>query len=148
MIAALLAISAAPSFEDVPKIDVHVHFFDDMPELAAMLDRIDMRVINICVRGTQPDLLEPAEMRAEALHQKYKPHIFFCSTFDVTRRSQPGYVESVIAWLDKSYAAGAVTTKIWKEWGWRSRRMMASILCRTIRCSTRSMTTLRTRANR
>jgi len=112
-----LGVTAAPAFEDVPKIDVHGHFFDDMPEFVAMLDRIDMRAINICVNSIAPEMLEPAEMRAEMLYQKYKPHMFFCSTFDLTRRDQPDYTKNVIAWLDKSYAAGAVSTKLWKDVG-------------------------------
>lgn len=106
-----------PEFEDVLKIDVHAHYFDDMPEFAQMLRRANMRVVNICVYGTKPEMLVPAEMRAEMLYQQYKPEMFFCSTFDLTRRDAPDYAHSVIAWLDKSFAAGAVMTKIWKDVG-------------------------------
>ena len=117
VVALAVGAGAAPAFEDIPKMDVHAHFFDDMPEFVEMLERIDMRVINICVYGTQPELLVPAEMRAEMLYQKYKPHMFFCSTFDLTRRDQPDYAQNVIAWLDKTFAAGAVSVKIWKDVG-------------------------------
>ena len=119
--AAVMAVAlvggAAPAFEEVPKIDGHAHFFDDMPEFAAMLDKIDMRVVNVCVNSLGPEMLVPGEMRAEMLSQKYKPHMFFCSTFDVSRRGEPDYVKRVIAWLDKSFEAGAVSVKIWKDVG-------------------------------
>jgi len=117
VMAVTLGAPAAPAFEAVPKIDAHAHFFDEMPEFVEMLDRIDMRVINICVYDKTPELIVPGEMRAEMLYQKYKPHMFFCSTFDRTTRDQPDYLQKTFAWLDKSFAAGAVSTKMWKDVG-------------------------------
>lgn len=107
----------APSFEHMIKIDIHVHVFDDMPECADMLRRINMRAVNICIYGNQPALLEPAEQRAEMIYRKYRPSFFFASTFDLTRRNEPAYAQQVAAWLDKSFDAGAVFTKLWKEVG-------------------------------
>lgn len=109
--------ATAPPFEEVLKIDVHAHFFDDMPEFVEMARRINMRFLNICVYGNRPDILEPCEARAESLYRKYRPTFHFGSTFDLTRRDKPDYVGQVIAWLDKTFDAGAVTAKIWKEVG-------------------------------
>jgi len=108
---------AAPAFGEMLKIDVHAHFFDEMPEFVEMLQRINMRVVNICVYGTRPELLEPAEQRAEALYQTYRGSLYFASTFDLTRRNEPDYAEQVIAWLDRTFEAGALMVKIWKEVG-------------------------------
>ncbi len=107
----------APRFEEMLKIDAHAHFIDDMPEFAQMLRRTNMRVVNICVYGTMPELLPLAEQRAEMLYQKYHGIFYFASTFDLTRRNQADYAEQVIAWLDKTFEAGALMVKIWKEVG-------------------------------
>jgi predicted TIM-barrel fold metal-dependent hydrolase len=106
-----------PPFEEILKIDVHSHVFDEMPEFVEMLRRTNMRVVNICVYGTRPELLEPAEQRAEDLYQKYRGSLYFASTFDLTRREEPDYAEQVIAWLDRTFEADALMVKIWKEVG-------------------------------
>jgi len=106
-----------PAFEDILKIDVHSHIFEDMPEFVAMMDRINLHIVNICVRGNQPDILQPMEQMAEFLGRKYPKRFSFASTFDLTKRDQADYAEQVCAWLDKSYAAGAIMTKVWKEVG-------------------------------
>ncbi len=108
---------SAPPFEQILKIDVHAHLFDDMPEFVAMARRIQQRFINICVYGNRPEILEPCEAQAERIYRKYRPTFYFGATFDLTRRNEPGYADRVIAWLDKAFEAGAVTAKIWKEVG-------------------------------
>jgi predicted TIM-barrel fold metal-dependent hydrolase len=106
-----------PSLESILKIDVHAHLFDDSPELVGMARRLNLRVVNICYCGNKPEWLVPAEDRAERLYRRYHPTFFFGSTFDLTRRNEPDYVNDVIAWLEASFEAGAVLTKIWKEVG-------------------------------
>lgn len=108
---------AVPVFEDMPKIDVHAHVFDDIPEFIEMLRRNDMRVVNVCTYANRAELFVPAEQRAEMLYQKYRPTVQFCSTFDPTHTDAPDYAEKSIAWLDKSFEAGAIMAKIWKEIG-------------------------------
>lgn len=107
----------APPFEEMLKIDVHVHFFDDIPELAEMMKRNNIRVVNICLYGTKPELLEPGELRAEYLQATYPPHFYFASTFDLTRRAEPDYAGTVTAWLDRTFQGGALMVKLWKEVG-------------------------------
>jgi predicted TIM-barrel fold metal-dependent hydrolase len=121
-------VGLSPPFEQVLKIDVHAHIFDDMPEFVAMLRRINLHVVNICVYGNKPELLEPAEQRAEMIYRKYRPNFFFASTFDLTHRNEPGYAQQVVAWLDKSFEAGAVMTKIWKEVGMELRTSTGAYL--------------------
>ena len=109
---------APPAFEDIPKIDVHSHIFDDVPEVVAMMDRDHVRIVNVCVRGTDEERLRRMEAMAERLQAKYGKRRFpFASTFDLTRRDDPDYVEQVKRWLDASFGQGAVMVKIWKEVG-------------------------------
>jgi len=104
-------------FEEILKIDAHAHIFDDMPEFVEMVRRINLRVLNVCVYGSKPELLEAAEKQAELICRKYGPSFNFASTFDLTRRDESDYAQQVIAWLDQSFKAGAVLAKIWKEVG-------------------------------
>ncbi len=107
----------APPFEAIPKIDAHAHAFDDMPEFAAWLERNNLRLINICLYGNRPEALAPLEAQAAHLHRFYPRVYSFASTFDLTRRDQPGYADEVTAWLDQTFAEGAVMVKLWKEVG-------------------------------
>ena len=109
---------APPAFEDILKIDVHSHFFDDVPELATMMDRAKVRIVNVCVRGTDMERLRQQEAWAERQQEKYGRQRFpFASTFDVTRRDDPDYVDQVKRWLNATFDKGAVMVKIWKEVG-------------------------------
>ena len=107
-----------PVFEEIPKIDVHSHVFEDVPEVVEMMDRCRVRIVNVCVRGTDPERLRRQEELAERQQAKYGRNRFpFASTFDVTRRDDPDYVDQVTRWLDASFEKGAVMVKIWKEVG-------------------------------
>jgi predicted TIM-barrel fold metal-dependent hydrolase len=107
-----------PAFEEIPKIDVHSHIFEDVPEVVEMMDRCRVRIVNVCVRGTDPERLRRTEALAEQQQAKYGRSRFpFASTFDLTRRDDPDYVEQVKRWLDASFEKGAVMVKIWKEVG-------------------------------
>lgn len=105
-----------PGFADLLKIDVHSHVFEDIPELNAMLRRMNIRTVNICNNGTDGHL-ETMHRIAIELHQKHPDLYPFVSTFDLTRRNEPGYTNDVIAWLDHTFRQGAVGVKIWKEIG-------------------------------
>lgn len=107
-----------PAFEDIPKIDVHSHIFEDAPEVVEMMDRVRMRIVNVCVRGTDLDRMRQAEAMAERQQAKYgKGRFPFASTFDLTRRDDPDYADQVKRWLDATFEKGAVMVKIWKEVG-------------------------------
>jgi predicted TIM-barrel fold metal-dependent hydrolase len=105
-----------PDFAEIEKIDVHSHVFDDIPYLVAMLRRDNVRVVNIANRGTDGNL-DIMHRIAEELRDKYPDRLAFASTFDLTRVHEPGYSDEVVAWLDRTFASGAVMTKIWKEIG-------------------------------
>ena len=107
-----------PAFEEILKIDVHSHVFDDVPEVVEMMDRNRVRIVNVCVRGTDPQRLRRQEQLAEQQQARYGRGRFpFASTFDLTRRDDPDYVDQVRRWLDASFEKGALMVKIWKEVG-------------------------------
>ena len=118
----------APRIEEIVKIDVHSHIFEPVPEFVAMMRRINLCIIHICTRGTIPQWLPRAEALVEEAHRNFPDLFASASTFDVTRRDEKNYHDQVRNWLDRSFATGAVMTKIWKEIGMEVRKPNGSFL--------------------
>jgi predicted TIM-barrel fold metal-dependent hydrolase len=111
-------LAAPPAFEEIPKIDVHSHILEDVPEVVEMMERCRMRIVNVCVRGTDPERMRRSQELALAQFTKYGRERFpWASTFDLTRRDDPDYVAQVKRWLDASFDKGALMVKVWKEVG-------------------------------
>jgi hypothetical protein len=121
------AEATKPTFEEMPKVDVHAHIFEEIPELVQMLTSNRVRIIIVCNRGLDGHLEESHRIAAEM--RRSNPRIFqFESNWDLTRFGQPGYTNDVISWLDRSYENGAVGTKIWKEVGLELKRKDGSFV--------------------
>ena len=108
-------------FEQIHKIDVHSHIYEDLPAVNEMLRRANVRVINISNPGTDGHL--DFMHRFNAALVEAHPDIFsFASTFDLTTRDKPQYGTRIAAALDETFAQGAVMVKIWKEVGLELKR--------------------------
>lgn len=114
--AANAADDSAPPFTEILKIDSHSHIFGDLPEVHAHLRAINARTINVCYHGAG-DRLDMMHRETVGLRQKHRDLYGFTSSFDLHRRDEPGYLQDVIAHLDRTFAQGAVAVKIWKEIG-------------------------------
>jgi len=122
LLPALLALAAGlraatpPAFEEIRKIDVHSHLFEDAPVFHDLFRRLNLRTVNVCVPGGDGHL---ATMDRVARHlYRIEPTLYpFTTTFDITGHAAPDYAARVIAWLDAAFAGGAVAVKIWKEVG-------------------------------
>ena len=58
-------IERVPAFEEILKIDFHTHVFKEIPGLPEMMRKNNIRMINICTVGNNPDLLVMSETIAE-----------------------------------------------------------------------------------
>jgi predicted TIM-barrel fold metal-dependent hydrolase len=112
---ALSAVSM--DVEDMPKIDAHAHIYAPMPEMAAMLKRLNFKVINICDGGNDPELFVKKRAWVQAQHEAYPARFAFCPTFDLTRRAESDYGAQVTRYFDEAFESGAVMIKIYKEVG-------------------------------
>ena len=110
------ADETAPAYAEILKIDAHSHVFEDVPALHELLRKINVRTINVCNNGTD-EHLERMHKIAFELYRRNPDLYPFESTFDLRRRDEPGYATDVIAFLDRTFAQGAVGVKIWKEVG-------------------------------
>ena len=73
---------AAPAYEQLLKIDVHSHVFENFPALNDLFRRINMRTVNICVPAGDGHL-EQMHRAANELSRKCPVLYPFIATFDV-----------------------------------------------------------------
>jgi len=108
------------AFAAIHPIDVHVHVFKTDPAFQAMLERSNLKVMNILVMDdTLPyrKELEPQIKDALALMHSSRGHVAFCTTFDPYRFNDPSFDSNSIKQINRDFAGGAIAVKIWKNIG-------------------------------
>ena len=101
-------------------VDAHAHVFTDSPAVFAMLDRLNMRFVNITVVDPYDkgfETVEPQQKAALSVARGAKGRAPWVATFDATDWEKPGFAKRVIAQLETSFRAGAVGVKIYKTIG-------------------------------
>ena len=109
--------SPPPGFE---RIDAHVHIYQADPAYRDMLNRLSLRVLNICVA----DNFNPQFPKVARQHAAVK-EVFdltggraaWCSTFDTADWEQKGFAERANRDLKATFKQGAVAVKIYKDIG-------------------------------
>jgi predicted TIM-barrel fold metal-dependent hydrolase len=109
------------------KIDAHVHLAGDHPDCVAMLDQLELKLLNVCVAHDAGE-----QWRAQAaaycqLAQAHPDRYAWCTSFDLPDWT-PDYAERVIEGLERDLAAGAVGCKIWKNVGMALRKPSGEFL--------------------
>lgn len=99
------------------RIDAHLHVAADTLESLALMERYDLKYMNICVaQDSHGAWREQADTYAPIA--KSQPNRFgWCTTFDLPRFDDSNYVEKAIQGLEQDFAEGAVACKIWKNFG-------------------------------
>jgi len=107
-------------FSALAPIDAHAHAFINDPSLTALLKRLNLHILNICVvvehgRGYD-EAAQPNRTAREFMHST-DGRAAWCSTYDPQDFEEPGFAERSIQILNESFAEGAVAVKIWKAIG-------------------------------
>jgi predicted TIM-barrel fold metal-dependent hydrolase len=111
---------ALRSFAAMHPIDVHVHVFKSDPAFQALLQRLNLKLLNILVMDDTLSYrkeLQPQLNDALALLRSGKGHIALSTTFDPYTFDSPSFTADSIKQLDQDFAHGAVAVKIWKNIG-------------------------------
>ena len=111
---------ALKSFAALHPIDAHVHVFKTDPAFHAMLERLNVKLLNILVMDdtlSYRKQLQPQVDDALALMRLSHGHIALCTTFDPYKFDSPSFTADAIRQLDQNFAEGAVAVKIWKNMG-------------------------------
>ena len=107
-------------FAALDPIDTHTHVFRNDPAFPAMLNRLRLRVLDICVFTDQEPLF--ANLQAEidsalAVMRASRGRVSWCTTFNPFQFRSPSFAAETIRQLDRDFDNGAVAVKIWKNIG-------------------------------
>lgn len=108
---------------DAP-IDSHIHAYDDDPRFGALMQRLSLRALNICViddrdpffKGLEPQLGDAIKVRRST-----KGRAVLCTTFSPYDFESPGFAQRAIRQLDADFSGGAIAVKIYKVMGMEMR---------------------------
>ncbi len=103
------------------RIDAHVHYNGDHEACLALLERLDLKLLNISV-AHGPD--DPWRERADAfraLAQAHPERYAWCTTFDEPDGGDD-WAERTIAGLEADFRKGAIACKMWKNIGMSARK--------------------------
>ena len=106
-----------PDYRSFLKIDIHTHIFADFPAYVQMMRRDNLRGINICTGGTDPEMVKLQQQTAERIQAAYPDTFAFASTFDLTARDQADYAARTDEWMTSCVESGALMIKMWKDVG-------------------------------
>ena len=98
-------------FADIQPIDAHTHIYKDDPELNALIERLNLRTVNICVIDDRdPDFKGLEPQRSEVLKVRHSTlgRVAFCTTFSPYGFEEPGFSDRAIRQLNEDFADGAV----------------------------------------
>jgi hypothetical protein len=111
---------AVKAFAAMRPIDVHVHVFKSDPQFQALLESLNLKLLNILVVDdtlSYRKQLGPQIRDALALVRSSRGHIALCTTFDPYKFNDPNFDADTIKQIDQDFKNGAVAVKIWKNIG-------------------------------
>jgi len=107
-------------FSALAPIDAHIHLYKDDPAFGDLMQRLNLRALNICVIDDRDPFykgLEPQRGDALKARQSTGGRAVLCSTFSPYDFEEPGFAEHAIHQLDADFTAGAIAVKIYKVMG-------------------------------
>lgn len=107
-------------------VDAHIHVNGDTEACLALLERLDLKWLNVCVAHTGEEW-RTWRAACQALAEEHPRRYAWCTTFDVpdfqdSQGARAEYVERVLAELEQDLARGAIACKVWKNVGMELRK--------------------------
>ena len=118
--AATFSAGELRAFTALEPIDTHTHVFQGDPAFFAMLQRLHLHILDICVvdrHGKYQAHLEPQLSAALKVVHSSGGRAALCTTFDPYPFSEPGFAAAVIRQINQNFDQGAIALKIWKNIG-------------------------------
>ena len=108
------------AFAEINPIDAHVHLYKDDPAFGALLQRLKLRILDICLiddRDPYFQAMEPQRGDVRRVVHSTSGRAVFCTTFSPYDFEEPGFSARAIRQLNQDFADGAVAVKIYKTIG-------------------------------
>jgi hypothetical protein len=105
-------------FYGLDPIDTHVHIYQANPAFLALLEKLNLHVLNIIVPRT-PDqrALDQERQQASGFVRASHGQATLCTTFNPFGYRNSGFARATISQIDRDFSEGAVAVKIWKNIG-------------------------------
>jgi predicted TIM-barrel fold metal-dependent hydrolase len=130
----LLSVSASAKSQQSPKesndelkqfaalepVDTHTHVFKNDPAFHAMLNRLHLHLVDICVFTDKQPAFPTLQAQIDAdlaVTRASQGHVSFCTTFDPFQFNSAHFAADTVQQLDRDSRNGAVAVKIWKNIG-------------------------------
>jgi hypothetical protein len=104
-------------FDQVPKIDAHVHLHSAEPDFVEAARRVRFQLLTINVDYPDFPPIDEQLRVAVALRAAFPATVAFAGTFGTADFESPGWLERTERRIDAAIAAGAVGIKVWKNIG-------------------------------
>lgn len=111
---------ALKSLAALRPVDVHVHVFKTDPAFQSMLEKLNLKLMNILVMDDTLSYrkeLQPQIADAWKLVRSSKGHVALCTTFDPYKFNDPTFPKEAIQQIEGDFKDGAIAVKIWKNIG-------------------------------
>ena len=108
------------SFAALAPIDAHVHLYKDDPAFGALIQRLNLRILDICLIDDRDPYFKRMEpQRGDVLKVVHRTggRAVLCTTFSPYEFEEPGFAQGTIRQFDADFAAGAIAVKIYKVMG-------------------------------
>jgi len=113
-------------------VDAHIHVTGDHEAGLALLERLDLKLFNVCVAHAGGEDWRAWREAFRTLAEQHPARYAWCTTFDVPDFQRipwmRGYAERVIAELEQDLAQGAIACKVWKNVGLEIRKPSGEFL--------------------
>jgi predicted TIM-barrel fold metal-dependent hydrolase len=109
------------------RIDAHVHYNGDHQACLALLERLELKLLNISVAHGPEDPWREGAEAFRALAEAHPERYAWCTTFDQPDGADD-WVERTIAGLETDFSRGAIACKVWKNIGMSARKASGEFL--------------------
>jgi predicted TIM-barrel fold metal-dependent hydrolase len=107
-------------FAALDPVDTHTHVFKNDPAFHAMVNRLHLHLVDICVFTDKEPAFPTLQAQIDsvlAVARASNGHVSFCTTFDPFKFRSPNFVADSVKQLDRDSRNGAIAVKIWKNIG-------------------------------
>lgn len=113
-----VAYFTVEDFQNIEKIDAHVHYFSEKPAFMEQAVADNFRLVSIDTYAG-PDELSIREQEQLALARKKSTpgRIVNTTAFELSGWDNPEWLDTQMSYLEESFGRGAVALKVWKNIG-------------------------------